>query len=386
MNSAPENLKIHRSAMVTWVAKGDQVKLVLGKKVHLGALAFGIAFLFWVSPGIVKDCQVSTAAELEPITLAQAPSLYPTDVTPVGIQRQQEMLRPGPTFYFYNKLPERLWFNLSAETSGRYESNVFLKQNGKASDFVYRILPNISLGYEVFKRTSIYTNYFVLKDVFAVHNSLTFPTTQSLALGLRHTLPTWHNTVVQFDMQARELWQSVGLRQFDYIPGVTITKTLDNQTAVFANILLQLRGGQPFVAPTREIDPFYTFGIVRSKGSWVFTAVATLVTNFRHPPFNDAIPPFSNNAIIADFEASHPVARRIPNLVAFVRAEPIWNWDSHSFPGISGFDFRMFGGLRYFLVKPAYHSNIDKLKRQLQQVDTEPQPLQTLPNIPSLMP
>jgi hypothetical protein len=368
--------------MVTWVAKGVEPKLIV-RKIRFCNLAVRLAVVSWLFFSIGLSAE---AADLEPITLAQAPSLYPTDVTHVGIQSQQEMMRPGPAFYFYKKLPARLWFNLSAETSGRYESNVYLKQNGSASDFVYRILPNISLGYEFYRRTSIYTNYFALKDVFADHSKLSFPTTQSLALGLRHTLPTWHNTVVQFDMQARELWQSVGLRQFDYIPGVTITKTLDSQTAIFSNLLLQLRGGQPFVAPTREIDPFYTLGIVRSKGSWVFTAVGTLVTNFRHPPFNDSIPPFSNNAIIADFEASHPVTRSIPNLVAFIRAEPIWNWDSHHYPGISGFDFRLFGGLRYFLVKPTYHQSVDKLKHQLQQVDTEPQPLQSMPNIPSLMP
>jgi hypothetical protein len=356
---------------------------------QLRKIAFRLVFSFWLLVEVATNGQISSAADLAPITLAQStvPSLYPTDVTHVGIQQAQETLNPGPTFYFYKKLPPRLWFNLSAETSQRYESNVFLKTSPHASDYVYRILPNITLGYEVFKRTSVYTNYFVLKDVFAVHNGLSFPTTQSLSLGLRHTLPTWHNTVTQFDLQARELWQSTNLRQFDYLPGVTVTKTLDNRTAVFLNLILQLRGGQPFVAPTREIDPFYTLGIVRSRGSWVFTAVGTLVTNFRHPPFNDAIPPFSNNAIIADFEASHPVSRSIPNLVAFVRAEPIWNWHSHDEPGISGFDFRLFGGLRYTLVKPTYHENIDKLKRQLQQVEpSEPQPLQNLPNIPSLMP
>ena len=352
-------------------------------------IAFQLAVFSCLSFASTINCQVSKAADLAPISLAQAsvPSLYPTDVTQVGIQRTQALFSPGPTFYFYKKLPERLWFNLSAETSQRYESNVYLKHSPNASDYVYRILPNISLGYEVFKRTSVYTNYFTLKDVFAVHNGLSFPTTQSLALGLRHTLPVRHNTVVQFDLQARELWQSVGLHQFDYLPGVTVTKTINNQTAVFANLLMQLRGGQPFVAPTREIDPFYTLGVVRSRGSWVFTAVGTLVTNFRHPPFNDAIPPFGNNAIIADFEASHPVAKSIPNLVTFIRAEPIWNWHSHNEPGISGFDFRLFAGLRYTLVKPTYNSNIEKLKKQLKQVGPpEPQPLQNLPNIPSLMP
>jgi hypothetical protein len=328
---------------------------------------------------------------LAPIQLAQnaapLPSLYPTDVTPVGIGRAQELFRPGPTFYLLQKLPTRLFFNLSVETSQRYESNVFFTPRHNQSDYVYRILPNITVGYNFHKNSNVYVNYFTLKDAFAVHNILSRPTTQSLAMGYRREFPISQKTVLQFDYQARELWQSEGLHQFDFLPGLTLTRVFSPKTVGFANIVLQMRGKDYFVAPTRELDPFYTLGVLHNKGAWVFTAVGTLVTNFRDPPFSGSVPHHGNEAIIVDFEASHPITKKIPNLVAFARAEPIWNWNSGGVPGISGFDFRLFTGLRYTLVKPAYRSSLDKLRKQLQETQgllnpvapTAPAPAESVP-------
>ena len=356
--------------------------------------------------GVLLSCPANAQAQsppnLAPINLAQStptiPSLYPTDVTPTPIGRERELLRPGPTYYFYQKLPSRLWFNLSTETSQRYESNVFLARQNYNSDYVYRILPNVTAGYNLFGRTSIYCNYFALKDVFANHGQLSFPTTQSLALGLRHEKLLNARTNLQFDFQARELWQTTHLHQADLIPGVTLTRTLTPRSIAFTNVLLQMRGRNYFVAPTRELDPFLTVGFLHSRGAWVFSAVGTLVFNVRHPPFAFSIPNVGNNSIIADFEISHPVTPRFPGLVAFIRAEPIWNWASRGVQGISGFDFRLFGGLRYTLVKPSYFEPIRKLRRQLRQSETGPsnQPTNTpgsanpqspqLPSQPPLVP
>jgi hypothetical protein len=225
----------------------------------------------------------------------------------------------------------------------------------------------------------MYTNYFALKDLFANHSQLSFPTTQSLALGLRHEIPLNVRTNLQFDFQARELWQTTHLHQADLIPGVTLTRTLTPRSVVFTNALLQMRGGEYFVAPTRELDPFFTVGFLHSRGAWVYSAVGTLVFNVRHPAFPFSIPNVGNNSIIADFEVSHPVSHKLPGVVAFLRAEPIWNWASRGVPGISGFDFRLFAGLRYTMVKPAYHSDIRKLRKQLKESEPEPgkQPTKT---------
>jgi hypothetical protein len=236
---------------------------------------------------------------------------------------------------------------------------------------VFRAAPNVSVGYNVLKNTSVYTNYFVIKDVFAYHTSLTPPTTQSLSWGVNHNIQVGEKTTVQLDAQARELWQASHLRQFDFLPGVTVTHFMTPNNIVFASALLQLRGGEYFVAPTREVDPFYTVGYIHRHGLWTIIANDTLVTNFRHPPFNDAVPPQSNINMIADVEVNRPLVKRLPSLVAFVRAEPVWNWHGQKTPGLSGFDFRLFGGLRFTVSKPSYYSAVENLRKEIMKSEGE---------------
>ena len=157
------------------------------------------------------------------------------------------------------------------------------------------------------------------------------------------------------------------LHEFDFLPNATLIRAFTPNSIAFASVLLQLRGGNYFVAPTREIDPFYTLGYVYRRGSWNLVVSDTLVTNFRNPPFNDSVPAQSNVSMIGDMEINRPVVKHMPSLVAFVRAEPIWNWDSHKAPGLSGFDFRLYGGLRFTMNKPSYYGAMDTLRKQIME-------------------
>ncbi|MDX1989415.1 MAG: hypothetical protein SFV17_22195 [Candidatus Obscuribacter sp.] len=335
------------------------------------ALTFAPASAQQVNPGL-------PGGAISPIRLVDAqriaaqptlPSLVPTDVTPIGLGRERELLKPGPTFYLLQKLPSRMWLNGSVEVSQRGETNVFFTNSNRKADYVFRVLPNLSVGYRILPRTSIYTNYFVLKDVFADHGRLSYPTTQSLAWGIRHEIPIRTRTNLQFDLQAREIWQASNFRQFDFLPGVTLTHVLNPSTIAFGNIQLQLRGKNYFCAPTREIDPFYTIGILHRRGMWTFSAVDTFVCNFRN---GNAIPSQSNLSMIAQLEIARQVTKKVPGLVTFVRAEPVFNWASRGLPGISGFDFRIFGGLRYSFNKAATNVAMDQLRKQLKESSLPP--------------
>jgi len=312
------------------------------------------------------------AASLNTIRIAQAnpqvptPGVIPTDVTPIGITQEQSLFGQGVKFRIFQKLPERLWFNSTTEASYRLDTNVFFTSRNNKADGAFRILPNITIGYNLFKRFSIYTNYFVIKDLFANNaRLLNFPTTQSLSLGFRQDVPITRRTNLQLDFQARELWQTSHLHQFDFLPSANLTHVFTPNFIGFGSLVLQLRGREFFVAPTREIDPFYTVGFLFRRGLWNFTATNTFVTNYRSPPFHGSIPQQGNFSMISDFEVSRPVHRKVPNLQAFMRIEPIWNWNSHYAPGLSGFDYRMFGGLRLSLNKPSYNASIDQLRQQL---------------------
>ncbi len=298
------------------------------------------------------------------------PTIIPTDVTPIGIGRERELQRPGYSFYLLQKLPPKLWFNATTEVTQRLETNVFFTRNDPKADYVFRVQPNITVGYKVLPKTSVYANWFLIKDVFAKNNVLTNPTFQSVSGGVLHDIPIKTRTNLQLQWQFRELWQNAGLRQADMIPGATLTHAFSPKLIGFANVQLQLRSRNLFVTGgLREIDPFYTLGLLYRYKRWNFVATNTFVTNYRYP---NAIVPQNNLVMISDFEASHPISKKIPSLVAFVRAEPIFNWASRGVPGLSGFDFRLFSGLRWNVSKNAYDTELSKLRKYLKDPSAAP--------------
>lgn len=332
------------------------------------ALSLGLLASAAISLPVQAQGIPNSNATLQPITIAQTapPQYIPTDVTPFTVAPERNSFNPGLQFRVFQLLPERFWFNSTTEISQRLDTNVLFTYAHPRQDYAFRALPNLTIGYNIFKNTALYINYFVIKDVFARnYSNINFPTTQSLSWGIRHSKNFGNKTNLQLDFQARELWQATGLHQFDFLPGITLTHTITPNNIVYGSALLQLRGADYFVAPTREIDPFYTLGYVYRHGLWTLVVNDTLVTNFRHPPFNDAIPPQSNVSMIADIEINHPVTKKFPSLLAFVRAEPIYNWDSHKAAGLSGFDFRLFTGLRLTIAKPSYYAAMDDMRKQL---------------------
>lgn len=310
--------------------------------------------------------------------LVPSPGVLPTDATKPPINEDRALIDPGWRLRLRQKLPARLWFTSVTEVSNRLDTNVFLQYKEPQPDYVFRVQPNITIGYNIADKTSVYTNYFVIKDVYTVHPKiLNFPTTQSVSMGLRHQLYSGKKFNVQLDCQARELFQNKGLRQADLLPSVSMTYFLTPTSVLFSSVLLQMRSGQLFQGPTRELDPFYTIGYVARKGQWTFTVTDTLVTNFREPHFPYSRPRHGNVSMIADFEVARPVMKKYPGLQAYLRAEPVFNWRSAKTPGLSGFDFRLYGGLRLLVSKPSYIGTINKLKQQLKKQDAEAKKLRT---------
>lgn len=319
-------------------------------------------------------------AQSPPQSPAVGPQFLPTDITPYTTQdTEPSQFGTGQKFRIFQKLPERLWINSTTEVSQRLDTNVLFTYSHAKTDYAFRVLPNITVGYNIFKNVSVYSNYFVIKDQFARNYfNIGFPTIQSLSWGLRHT-KQFGKTQLQSDFQARELWQASHLHQFDFLPGVTLSHQATQNNVLFLSGLLQLRGGNYFIAPNREIDPFYTAGWFFKHGSWNFSASNTFVTNYRHPPFHKSVPLQGNYSMISDVEISRPVLRKYPAFQAFMRAEPVWNWHSNKAPGLSGFDFRFYGGLRLALNKPAFDQGIEKLRQDL--LDSEGGPKgQTTPS------
>ena len=310
-----------------------------------------------------------------PVLLAQVttPGVLPTDATKGNLLQDRANAYPGFKLRLFQKLPANLWIQGSTEVNQRLDTNVFLQYKEPQPDYVFRAAPSLTVGYNVLDTTSVYAQYFVIKDVYTVHHrQLTPPTTQSIAMGLRHTFPPMFKNKVSIylDGQARELFQSRGLRQADLTPSINATIFATQKLTLFSSATMQMRSGQLFLGPQREIDCFYTMGgYYRSpSGKWVFSVTDTFVTNFRHPHFKFSIPRQGNVNMIADFEVDRQIGN-IPGLQAILRAEPVWNWRSRNVPGLSGFDFRLYSGLRLSFYKPSYGGTMNAIKKQLQQQD-----------------
>ncbi len=311
--------------------------------------------------------------------LEAPPQFLPTDVTPFGVKSQQTFFSPEMRYYLLRMLPSRLSFSSSTEITQRLETNVFQTARQYRQDYVFRAAPNMTLGYNIFPNTSVFCNYFVIKDVFADHKNLSRATTQSLSMGLKQNFMLGKRTTLQAQFQARELWEASHLRQADLLPEIDLTHVVGSNTTMFASTILQMRSRNLFQGATRELDPFFTVGLVHRRGTWQFNATTTYVWNNRNPPFRGSIPKQGNMSMISDFEISHPVSRKIPYTVAFIRAEPIWNWDSNRVAGLSGFDFRLYSGIRIAFAKTAEYGAIEQLRRQLMEAEAPSATPQTTP-------
>lgn len=336
-------------------------------------------------------------------------TIIPTDTLPLPAVQNRLSFAENLQLRILQKLPARLYFNSTVEVSGRYETNPFQFPTKRAlirqlppppqlrllnafqqaqindiiglasnDDIVFRVLPNVTVGWTLTPKTRIYGNYFMIRDQLARNVRLN-TVIHSIGMGLQRDIPITSRGNLQAEIQWRELYQLHQACVFDYLPGLTASYVLTPRMVLFANALLQLRGKRPFQAPTKEIDPFYTWGALYQRNGWSFSASTTFVQNFRQPFRRNATIPVNNYSFISDFEISRRVIKQAPGLQAFIRAEPIWNFHSGNRPGLSGMDFRLFGGLRLAMAKPALTSALEQLRQQLEEQESEP-PAPTTPS------
>ena len=347
-------------------------------------------------------------------TVPSTPSniILPTDVLPLNAAQDRIPFGENLLLRLNQYLPSRFYFSSSIETSLRFETNPFqfprksrlvrqlpqgqayerlslnqkyalqkIIQHTDSQDTVFRILPNVSGGWTLTPRTRVFGNYFMIRDQLAKNVQLN-TMIHSYAWGFQQDIPLSSRANLQAEMQFRELNQWHQQSVFDFLPGLTLSYIANPRTVLFVNALLQMRGKKYFQAPTKELDPFYTWGLLHTRGGWTFAASSTFVQNFREPFGHNATIPITNYAFISDFEIARRLFRNVPGLQAFVRAEPIFNFHSHEHPGLAGTDFRLFYGLRMAVAKPALTNTINNIMEQLRQQEGDPP---SSPNKPSAM-
>ena len=334
--------------------------------------------------------------------LPPSSTIIPTDTLPLPAVQNRLSFAENLQLRILQKLPARFYFNSTCELSTRYETNPFQFPKKRSllhqlpppgiirilnsfqqaqindiiglannDDVVFRVLPNVTAGWTLTPKTRLYANYFMIRDQLA-HSVRLNTVIHSIGGGIQQDFPITSRGNLQAEFQFRELYQLHQQSVFDFLPGLTFSYVLTPRVVLFANALLQLRSKAFFQAPTKEIDPFYTWGGLYQRNGWTFSASSTFVQNFREPFRRNASIPVNNYSFICDFEISRRIIKELPGLQAFVRAEPIYNFHSHNRPGLSGMDFRMFFGMRMAMAKPALTSALEQLRQQLEEQETVP--------------
>ncbi len=298
------------------------------------------------SPAVVSG---TTSATITQATEAAAGQL-PIELTPVRLPERRsagEAIDAIKTGFLY-KLPARMFFNATVENSLRLETNVYQTAHHQRADMVYRILPNVTLGYNLTRRTSVAANYFFLRDQYTRNAHILSRNIQSAGIRLDHDIPINQRTNARVGLFWRELFVTHFHWFNDMIPTASISRVVGYRGWVYATVMGQLRWID-WYKTFQEGDQFYSIGGVYRRGGWTFLHDTTLVTNFGKRQLR--LGP-NNQQFILTFEAAHPIVRHVP-VVAFVRAQPIFNIGANEALGFAGYNFRIFGGLRAELNKPA---------------------------------
>lgn len=306
----------------------------------------------------ISASQQNVADPLMPASIAQSVSkpddTQQLDLTPIRIPERGAAFSNFDSYKakMLYKLPARMFFSGVCENSLRLETNVFQTSRNPQADLVYRVVPNLTVGYAVTRRTRVASNFFFFRDQYASKDNVLSRNIYSVGLRADHDFTLNDKTTMTASLFCRELFfnlQNASTPPLsDIIPSAVVVRRVGQHGAVYGSVMGQVRF-QKMLDRFQEFDQFYSVGYVLRKSPWVFTTDCTFLTNFGNSNLRGGN---NNQVFVLTGEVARQLHRNIP-LSAFVRAEPIFNMGANSSPGLAGFNFRLYGGLRAEVSKPA---------------------------------
>jgi hypothetical protein len=298
-------------------------------------------------PSAPSDNDGRALAQAQP---AANNDILPTDLTPVRLPERNNTFNGFDAFktrgLFW--LPSKFFFDFSLENSLRFELNTFQTNRHYLSDMVYRVLPNISAGYALTKKTRVSANYFFLRDQYDKRNKQLSRNIQSVGGRIDHDIKLGEKTTLTTGFMNRVLFINTshqpGIVFNDLLPSGVITRRV-NGGVIYGSVIGQIRF-RDILSKFQEGDQFYSLGGAWRRGRWTYLADSTLVTNFGNRHLRQGP---NNQNIIMTFEVGRKI---LPCVTAFARAQPIFNMGANHSPGYAGFNFRIFGGIRAEIGKP----------------------------------
>ncbi len=297
------------------------------------------------------------ADPLMPTSIAQSISrpddTQQFDLTPIKIPERSAAFTNIDSYKarMLYKLPARMFFSGTCENSLRLETNVFQTSRNPQADAVYRVLPNVTVGYALNRRTRLSSNFFFFRDQYASRDSILSRNIYSVGVRADRDFTINDKTTMTAGLFCRELFFNLSSSTpplSDIIPSAVIVRRIGTHGAAYGSVMGQVRF-QKMLDRFQEFDQFYSVGYIHRKSPWLFTADCTFLTNFGNSNLRGGN---NNQTFVLTGEVSRQLHRNIP-IAAFVRAEPIFNMGANSSPGLAGFNFRLYGGLRAEISKPA---------------------------------
>lgn len=295
---------------------------------------------------------------LMPASIAQSVSkpddIQQLDLTPIRIPERGAAFSNFDSYKarMLYRLPARMFFSGVCENSLRLETNVFQTSSNPQADLVYRVLPNLTVGYALTRKTRVSSNFFFFRDQYASRDTQLSRNIYSVGLRADHDFTINDKTTMTAGLFCRELFfnlQNASTPPLsDIIPSAVVVRRVGQHGAVYGSVMGQVRF-QKMIDRFQEFDQFYSVGYVLRKSPWLFTTDCTFLTNFGNSNLRGGN---NNQVFVLTGEIARQLHRNIP-LAAFVRAEPIFNMGANSSPGLAGFNFRLYGGLRAEVSKPA---------------------------------
>ncbi len=244
------------------------------------------------------------------------------------------------------KLPARMFFLSSTENSLRCETNVLQTLHRNRADMIYRCLPNVTVGYALTKTTRVAANYFYLRDQYTRNSHFLSRNIHSIGFQINQDIPISPKTNVTLGFMGRQLLLSRFQPLSDLLPSVQVTRRVGSRGVIYGGVLGQIRFRNT-LGKFQEGDQFYNVGGIYRTPRWQFLWDNTFITNFGNRKLRFGP---NNQNMIMTLQADYRVSPKLP-LIAFVRAEPIFNIGANQAIGFAGFNFRIFGGLRVDLSK-----------------------------------
>lgn len=275
----------------------------------------------------------------------------PIELAPVKLPERRsasEVFQGFQRGILYN-LPSRMFMNSSVENSVRLETNVYQKLHHNRADFIYRPAPSVTLGYALTRKTRVAANYFFIRDQYTRNDTPLSRNINSVGMRLDQDIRLTEKTTATVGIMDRWLFVSHSRWFNDVLPSLSVTRPVGYRGFIYGSVIGQLRWYDEFKT-MQEGDVFYSFGGVYRRGPWVLSSDTTFLSNFRKR--KPAGP--NSEMFILTLEAARRINPRLPlPLYAFVRAQPIFNIGANQATGFAGYNFRLYGGLRLEMNKPA---------------------------------